>query len=95
MIMKAVKKPIEVEVYQWLKGPGSDVDCTYISLLIKEHKIVCKYCELMMKKHGWISALDGGGRIVCPGDWIITEAEGEKYPCKPGVFKKTYQLING
>lgn len=27
-----------------------------------------------------------------PGDWIIRGVEGEFYPCKPGIFDKTYQL---
>ena len=26
-----------------------------------------------------------------PGDWIITGVNGEKYPCKPDIFKKTYE----
>ena len=25
------------------------------------------------------------------GDWIITGVKGEKYPCKPDVFEKTYE----
>jgi len=25
------------------------------------------------------------------GDWIITGIRGEKYPCKPDVFDKTYE----
>lgn len=28
---------------------------------------------------------------VSPGDVIITGVEGEKYPCKPGIFVKTYE----
>lgn len=27
------------------------------------------------------------------GDWIITGIHGEKYPCKPDIFKKTYEPI--
>ena len=27
------------------------------------------------------------------GDWIITGVEGEKYPCKPSIFEKTYELV--
>ena len=27
------------------------------------------------------------------GDFIITGVTGEKYPCKPDVFYKTYELI--
>jgi len=26
------------------------------------------------------------------GDWIIAGINGEKYPCKPDIFKKTYKL---
>ena len=25
------------------------------------------------------------------GDWIITGVNGEKYPCKPDIFEKTYE----
>lgn len=28
-----------------------------------------------------------------PGDWIITGVHGEKYPCKPDIFEKTYELV--
>lgn len=27
------------------------------------------------------------------GDWIITGVRGEKYPCKPDIFKKTYEEV--
>lgn len=27
------------------------------------------------------------------GDWIITGVQGEKYPCKPDVFEKTYERV--
>jgi hypothetical protein len=49
----------------------------------------CKHCQLYMFEHGWIDTLEGG-HIVCPGDYIITGVEGERYPCKPGIFLKTY-----
>lgn len=28
------------------------------------------------------------------GDWIITGVNGEKYPCKPDIFEKTYEPVN-
>ena len=28
-----------------------------------------------------------------PGDWIITGVNGERYPCKPDIFEKTYENI--
>lgn len=27
------------------------------------------------------------------GDWLITGVNGEQYPCKDDVFKKTYEII--
>lgn len=27
------------------------------------------------------------------GDWIVTGVNGEKYPVKPDIFKKTYEAI--
>ncbi len=29
------------------------------------------------------------------GDYIITGVEGEQYPCKPDIFKKTYEPVDG
>ena len=46
-------------------------------------------CGNIMHDHGWIDTLEGG-HIVCPGDWIITGIQGERYPCKPDIFAATY-----
>lgn len=27
------------------------------------------------------------------GDYIITGVNGEQYPCKPDIFKQTYELV--
>ena len=33
------------------------------------------------------------GNMVCePGDWIIRGVEGEFYPCKDSIFRKTYEV---
>lgn len=42
--------------------------------------------------HGWIDTLEGG-HIVCPGDWIIKGIKGEYYPCKPDIFRQTYEPV--
>jgi hypothetical protein len=55
-----------------------------------EGDTVCKHCGNTMHNHGWINTLEGG-HIVCPGDWIITGVKGEHYPCKPDIFKMTYE----
>ena len=35
-----------------------------------------------------------GEMIGDVGDWIICGVEGEIYPCKPGIFAKTYERID-
>ena len=39
----------------------------------------------------FIETLEGVMRAD-PGDWIITGVEGERYPCKDSVFRKTYEM---
>ena len=41
-----------------------------------------------------ISTLEGDMHAQ-PGDWIITGVKGEQYPCKPDIFEKTYDPIDG
>lgn len=53
-------------------------------------KTICKHCGQIMHVHGWIDTLEGG-HIVCPGDYIITGVQGERYPCKPDIFAATYE----
>lgn len=34
-----------------------------------------------------------GWMVITPGDWIITRVNGERYPCKPDIFEKTYEEV--
>jgi hypothetical protein len=42
-----------------------------------------------MDDHGWIDA--EADWMVCPGDWIVTDPNGEHHPCKPLMFAATYE----
>lgn len=64
----------------------------YYRTPLMDGKNACKHCYVAMHLHGWIDTLEGG-HIVCPGDWIITGVNGENYPCKPDIFKKTYEPV--
>lgn len=39
-----------------------------------------------------IQTLEGTLRAAV-GDYIITGLRGEKYPCKPDIFEKIYELV--
>jgi hypothetical protein len=41
---------------------------------------------------GYIDTLEGKMHVQA-GDWIITGVNGEKYPCKPDIFEKTYEAV--
>lgn len=82
--MKFKKKPIVVEAIQiteeWFSGDHPN----------PLHPVgVTMY---PVDKTVDINTLEGVmiGRV---GDWIITGVNGEKYPCKPDVFEKTYEPI--
>ena len=98
--MKHTKLPVEIEATQWFKNgdhpndgnPGTEGG------LVRRYRhpnisgrAICRNCPRYMHDHGWIDTLEGG-HIVCPGDWVITGVQGENYPCKPDIFKATYQL---
>lgn len=34
-----------------------------------------------------------GDMTASKGDWIVTGVDGEQYPVKPDIFKKTYELV--
>ena len=34
-----------------------------------------------------------GTMTAMPGDWIIKGVNGEFYPCKPEIFKQTYEEV--
>ena len=45
---------------------------------------------LERKEGGYFMQTLEGPFMVESGDWIITGIKGEKYPCKPDIFFKTY-----
>lgn len=88
--MKFRKKPVVIEATQWFKNgdhPAVRIDHHAIKELGDRS---CNTCGKLIGDHGYVSTLEGG-HLVCVGDWIITGVKGEHYPCKPGVFKVTYE----
>lgn len=53
----------------------------------------CEKCGFLMHDHGWIDE-GGEGHVVCPGDWIITDVEGNHYPVRPAIFYDEYDELN-
>ncbi|KKM21292.1 hypothetical protein LCGC14_1636860 [marine sediment metagenome] len=84
------KKPIVVEATQWHKNGDHPAAGQYSDETTRDTRQTCEHCKQTLDIHGWIDTLEGG-HIVCPGDWIITGVQGERYPCKPDIFDATYE----
>ena len=58
--------------------------------------VVIAYCSgdefVPEGDHPTIHTLEGD-HIVRHLDWVITGVAGEFYPCKPGIFKITYEPV--
>jgi len=83
--MKFRKKPVVIDAWEF------DGRLDFSKTLPKE-----------IKDHGHIR-LTQDGKLRIPtlegdmfantGDWIIKGIQGEFYPCKPDIFKKTYEPV--
>jgi len=83
-------KEVEVEAEQWY--PGSEIEgVSPIDMPMAEKPNECPKCKNLMGLHGQLDE----GEIVCPCDWIVTAANGIKYPCRPEVFKVMYDKNDG
>jgi len=78
--MKVRKKPVvvEAELYDGTKASIAKV-------LALANGIMFYPVNLMIK------TLEGNHRAN-KGDWIIKGVKGELYPCKPDIFKQTYEI---
>lgn len=90
--MKFRKKPVVVEAVQFLPSEESlkEIhDLTSMSL---------RKVESHISSEGWFSlfieTLEGKMEAKI-GDWIIKGIAGEIYPCKPDIFLKTYEVVDG
>ena len=86
--MKYRKKPIVIEAEQYKPGM-EDGFKVFIGHDVPENAITD---GLTPKGVAYIKTLEGD-YMICKGDYIITGIEGEKYPCKPDIFEKTYEKV--
>jgi hypothetical protein len=97
--MKFRKKPVVIDAEQWFPGkavpgvePYGDPDPR-----VNEHMLevlASRWPGIDAEGFGWCRTFECGV-IVFPGDWIITDAQGARYPCKPDIFAATYDEFHG
>lgn len=91
--MKATKKPVTIECFKYdgdLKNSNGEY---YVPEWAVEAE---KNGTIFFKDQGemYIKTLEGDHHASV-GDYIIRGVNGELYPCKPDIFEKTYDIVDG
>ena len=97
--MKYKKKPIVIEAVQLQLNNILEVE-----RFIENKEIIvgssnmCQdkfedYKNLVVKEGRKIKTLEGEV-VASVGDYIIKGIQGEVYPCKPDIFKATYEKVS-
>jgi hypothetical protein len=77
--MRYRKRPVEIETVLW-----TGTDAAAVQALSPDVKVDYGNGLLI------IPTLEGD-MTATKGDWIIRGVQGELYPCKPDIFKQTYE----
>lgn len=84
--MKFRKKPVVVEAMQFTNDTKNQI-----------FNFVCcnRYADFD-NNHNPILIIETleGDMVTSLGDWVIKGVDGEFYPCKPGIFEKTYEKVD-
>jgi hypothetical protein len=89
--MKYRKKPVVIDAFQWTADEHQKEDPIWIVEAIKAKKVrISGLSPFDMQL--CIKTLEGEMRADI-GDYIIKGVKGELYPCKPDIFKMTYEAV--
>jgi len=80
--MKYRKKPVEIEA---IKYDGENRK--------KIEQFVGKSLVMYLSDSSIMIPTLEGGHIATVDDWIIKGVKGEFYPCKPDIFRMTYDIV--
>jgi hypothetical protein len=81
------KKPVVIDAHQW-DGDDAALDAWLDALGVEDGS------GLYGKDDGLCIDTLEGTMTVSLGDWIIRGVQGEFYPCKPDIFKATYEPVS-
>ena len=90
--MKHRKKPLVSDAFQWTGGLEQEDDPEWILEAIKNKTAWFKNGGTPDVKF-MIQTLEGVHEASV-GDYIIRGIAGEIYPCKPDIFRATYEPLN-
>lgn len=80
------KKPVVIEAIRWVGHNWEELE-EFANQDSNRDKIVANQDGTLT-----IETLEGNMTAI-KGDWIIKGIKGEIYPCKPDIFKETYEEV--
>ena len=91
--MKYRKKPVVIEAVQW-NGLNLEEIKEFVggSLIYEISDAAWKVGKGAPTVYMEIKTLEGN-HVCTEGDYIIKGVQGEFYPCKPDIFKQTYEQL--
>lgn len=87
------KKPVDIEAFEWSGDIDEATPAWFLRAVIDSdiHYESTRGGKMDSKRTNWrISTLEGEMKISS-GDFVIKGVQGEIYPCKPDIFKATYE----
>ena len=91
MIKKFRKKPVVIEAIEYTGYNGRELKEWSDGAMIQS-PVLEPAPDYPNGSYVQIKTLEGVMTGII-GDWIIKGVNGEFYPCKPDIFKKTYELV--
>lgn len=86
--MRFRKKPVIIEAVQF----QGDLSTATLIRAWTGRDIRVMQDEISGQIDLYVQTLEGEMH-ASPGDWIIKGVKGEFYPCKPDIFKETYEPV--
>ena len=88
------KIPVEIEAVQW-NGQNLKEIIDFTGLNETAQNWDWEEFEQVVKQDGLKIFTLEGTMMANIGDYVIRGVQGEFYPCKPDIFKQTYEQVVG
>lgn len=86
------KIPVQVEAVQYSAKKGFLETAKWIENAVKDGILFRSLLTSEGENRWLVKTLEGNMRIG-DGDWLIKGVNGELYPCRDEIFKKTYEVV--
>lgn len=89
--MKARKKPVVVDVFLYQREDNITDFVSWVEEVTGKHN--AKSIKYLPVSNEWYCRTLEGDMLISKGDYVICGVNKEVYPCKPDIFKKTYDIL--